>query len=148
MLDQEQELLTPSMEDYLEMIYRNCLLEGHVRMNQLAEQLHVRTSSTTKIVQKLALLDLVDYEKYGIIQLTEKGKKLGEFLLHRHKVIESFLEKIGVHENLLKDTEMIEHQVSIDLLENIEIFNHFLAHRPDIIEDFHLFRQTNGVKEE
>ncbi len=37
---------------------------------------------------------MVDYEKYGIIQLTGgEGKSLGKFLLNRHNIIEEFLKK-------------------------------------------------------
>ncbi|WP_414632576.1 metal-dependent transcriptional regulator, partial [Clostridium tyrobutyricum] len=65
MLNQEKNLLTSSMEDYLEMIYRMCRSEDYVRMNQLAKNLNVRPSSATKIVQKLKELGMVDYQKYG-----------------------------------------------------------------------------------
>ncbi len=134
--------LTPSMEDYLEMIYRECLQHGYARINQLAEQLHVRASSTTKTVQKLAKLELVQYEKYGIIQLTQKGGKLGAFLLHRHKITEAFLKKLGLEETLLQDTEMIEHQMSRELVYSLEIFLLFLQKRSDIMPDFQEFKKT------
>ena len=51
MLSSESKVLTSSMEDYLEMIYRIYLDDGYARINQLADKLNVRPSSTT--VQKL-----------------------------------------------------------------------------------------------
>ncbi|HBM75724.1 MAG TPA: DtxR family transcriptional regulator, partial [Clostridiaceae bacterium] len=51
--EQEKRVLTSSMEDYLEMIYRNSLEAGSMRINTLSELLNVRPSSTTKMVQKL-----------------------------------------------------------------------------------------------
>ncbi len=68
------------MEDYLEMIYRICRKEGYARINQLAEKLNVRPSSATRTVQRLNSLGMVDYERYGIIQLTGEGKRIGKFL--------------------------------------------------------------------
>ena len=61
MLNSEDKILTSSLEDYLEMIYRICLEDGYARINQLADKLNVRPSSTTKVVQKLCELKLVDY---------------------------------------------------------------------------------------
>lgn len=140
MINAEKKLLTSSMEDYLEMIYRISKRDGYVRMNQLAKKLNVRPSSATKIIQKLSSLGMVDYEKYGVIQLTEEGKKLGRFLLKRHNIIEEFLKNIGTKEMRLRDTEMIEHSVSLNTLKNIDILNKFLLDNPDIIERFKEFK--------
>lgn len=142
LLVQEHQVLTPSMEDYLEMIYRNCLKEGWARMNQLAGQLNVRPSSASKTVQKLAELGFLDYRPYGIVLLTDKGKQMGGFLLHRHKVLEDFLRKLGLTDTLLQDTEMIEHQASMALLESIEAFLLFLEKNPAVLEKFTSFRQS------
>ena len=127
MINAEKKLLTSSMEDYLEMIYRISKRDGYVRMNQLAKKLNVRPSSATKIIQKLSSLGMVDYEKYGVIQLTEEGKKLGRFLLKRHNIIEEFLKQLGIEETLLKETEMIEHHISFNTLQSIHILNDFYS---------------------
>jgi len=133
-------MLTSSMEDYLEMIYRTCIKKGYARINQLAEKLNVRPSSTTKVIQKLRELGLVDYHKYGIIQLTEEGKAIGDFLLQRHEIIEEFLENLGIEETRLKDTEMIEHDVSLNTLQSIYVLNRFLSENPDVRKQYELFK--------
>ena len=66
LLRQEKLRLSPSMEDYLEMIYRTCKKQGYIRMTSLAQQLNVQASSARKTVQKLAEMKLLAYEKYGI----------------------------------------------------------------------------------
>ena len=148
-LNDENKLLTSSLEDYLEMIYRTCMEEGYVRTNQLADKLNVRPSSTTKVVQKLSQLSLINYQRYGIIQLTEAGKSLGNFLLKRHEVIQEFLRNLGIEETLLKDTELIEHDVSPAAVQIIYVFNKFIADNPDIkrqYEDFRTkFNEDTGI---
>ncbi|NLC44073.1 MAG: DtxR family transcriptional regulator [Clostridiales bacterium] len=144
MLNSESKILTSSMEDYLEMIYRICLKSGYVRVNQLSEKLNVRPSSTTKVVQKLSELGLVDYQRYGIIQLTEDGKSIGEFLLERHEIIETFLRNIGVKETLLKDTELIEHDVSLSALEAIDSLNKFLSDNPQVKKQYEVYRLSKN----
>ena len=111
LLEQNKKLLTSAMEDYLEMIYRDILKEGYLRINTLSELLNVQASSTTKMVQKLTDLGLVDYKKYGIIFLTENGKELGKFLLERHAVIDTFLKFLGAGESvLINGTDRTQHQ--------------------------------------
>ena len=84
-----ENLLTASMEDYLEMIYRLSLNTGFTRIHELSNALNVQPPSATKMVQKLAELKLLKYEKYGVVTLEQDGKKLGQVLLNRHNIIES-----------------------------------------------------------
>jgi len=141
-IKKNKDQLTPSMEDYLEMIYRNCQAEGYVRINQLAEQLHVKAPSASKTVSKLSALGYLAYEKYGIIELTTKGEIMGAFLLDRHESVEIFLRYIGVQDTVLLETELIEHYLSIDTLQNIKILNEFLAASPEILEKLRDFKAT------
>jgi len=96
MLDKQNEAMSHSMEDYLEMIYRCIEKDGYIRINTLAEALNVKAPSATRMVQKLGMLNLLRYEKYGIVRLTPEGEKLGKFLLDRHNTIEKFLINVGV----------------------------------------------------
>lgn len=142
----EKRLLTPSMEDYLEMIYRICKDDDYIRINQLASKLNVRPSSATKIVQRLKNAGMIQYEKYGTIHLTDKGIQVGGFLLKRHNVLEEFLKNIGVEDTRLRDTEMIEHNISINALKGIYILNEFLFNNPDISKELENYR-LNYCKE-
>ena len=82
--------ITESMEDYLEMICRHITENGYIRINFLAEKLHVRPSSASKMVGKLRDMAFVSFEKYGMITLTEEGKRIGAYLLWRHDVLNRF----------------------------------------------------------
>ena len=120
-LDKSKRVLTNSMEDYLEMIYRYSIKEGYTRINTLADA-------------------FLDYKKYGIIQLTKDGERIGKFLLNRHRIIEDFLKIIGVEENLLVNTELIEHNVTTGALSKIEMLNSFFRSNPDIMDKFNEYR--------
>ena len=139
MIKKNNDHLTPSMEDYLEMIYRRCREEGYTRVNQLAEQLNVKAPSASKTVGKLAAKGYLDYEKYGIIQLTAKGEVMGSYLLERHETVEVFLKNIGVTDRVFQETELIEHYLSIDTVEKIKIFNCFMDRHPMVLEKLHQF---------
>ncbi|NLC50937.1 MAG: DtxR family transcriptional regulator [Firmicutes bacterium] len=139
-LGKRKEVLSHSMEDYLEMVYRTSLEGEDIRINTLAESLNVQAPSATKMVQKLGKLGLLHYEKYGSIQLTPKGKKIGKFLLKRHKIIEEFINVIGVEEEKLVNVELIEHNVTRGALKKIEILNHFFQSHPEVYEKFKQYR--------
>lgn len=139
LLSQNQRLITPAMEDYLEMIYRHSLVEDYIRINKLSGLLNVSPPSTTKMVQKLAQLGLIHYRKYGIISLTETGREIGEYLLHRHEVLEAFLENLGVTQNLLIETELVEHSISATSLRRLDLLNAFLSENPEIAQRLRVF---------
>lgn len=133
--------LTPAMEDYLEMIYRNSLKEPHIRINILAQLLNVKASSASKMVKKLGELDLVNYKKYEIVTLTEEGERKGEFLLNRHNTIERFLKFIGCKEDKLIQTELIEHFVTSDTVINMQTLYQFFNENKDIHAKYIKYRE-------
>lgn len=141
-LEKEKNSLTHSMEDYLEIIYRCYLEEGYARINSLSELLNVKASSATKMVQKLTKLGFVNYEKYGIIQLTEKGIAVGGFLLNRHIIIEQFLNIIGVQKDILINVELMEHNITSNALTRIETLNNFFKNNPDILKKFTQYQKS------
>jgi len=112
---------TPSMEDYLEKIYKLIDDKGYARVSDIAEGLEVHPSSVTKMIQKLDKDNYLIYEKYRGLVLTNKGKKMGKRLVDRHQLLEAFLTTIGVQEeNIYKDVEGIEHHLSWDSITCIE----------------------------
>lgn len=111
---------TPSMEDYIELIYMLIEEKGYARVSDIAEALSVHPSSVTKMVQKLDKDEYLVYEKYRGFTLTSKGNKIGKRLVFRHDLLEQFLKIIGVKdENIYKDVEGIEHHLSWDSIDRI-----------------------------
>lgn len=127
-------VITASMEDYIEMIYRLSSDKGFTRVGDLSKELNVRPASTTKMIKKLNEISLVTYERYGYIRLTEDGNIYGKYLLYRHNTVEKFLKIIGVSRNVLEETEKIEHVLSKDTFERIENFIEIINNNPIIKE--------------
>lgn len=131
LLNQDDSILTPSMEDYLEMAYRLGNEKGYTRISDLAEALNVQPPSASKMVQKLAEGGYIIYERYGVIEFTKKGLETGAYLLQRHRAIEEFLQVLGVKDNILADTEKIEHNISAETHRQITIFLRFMRESPE-----------------
>ncbi|NJJ41483.1 transcriptional regulator MntR [Paenibacillus apii] len=126
---------TPSMEDYLERIYKLIDEKGYARVSDIAEGLEVHPSSVTKMIQKLDKDEYLIYEKYRGLVLTTKGKKVGKRLVDRHKLLEEFLAMIGVQEqNIYRDVEGIEHHLSWDSITCIESLVEFFRRDPSRIQ--------------
>lgn len=145
-MKKEDHSLTASMEDYLEMIYRLSMDTGFTRIHELSDSLNVQPPSATRMVQRLAELQLIKYEKYGVIMLKEDGKCMGKALLKRHNTIEEFLRVLGISETgLLMETEKIEHTISEDTIKCFEEYMNFLKDNPEIIIKFDAYRNLEKL---
>ncbi|NOU97078.1 transcriptional regulator MntR [Paenibacillus sp. LMG 31456] len=129
-------MATPSMEDYLERIYKLIDEKGYARVSDIAEGLEVHPSSVTKMIQKLDKDNYLVYEKYRGLVLTSKGQKMGKRLVVRHQLLEEFLTVIGVSEDTIyKDVEGIEHHLSWDSITCIETLVEYFKREPSRIQD-------------
>ncbi|WP_256757148.1 transcriptional regulator MntR [Cohnella sp. WQ 127256] len=132
---------TPSMEDYLERIYRLIEEKGYARVSDIAEGLEVHPSSVTKMIQKLDKDNYLIYEKYRGLVLTSKGKKTGKRLVDRHLLLENFLNIIGVQEDkVYGDVEGIEHHLSWNSITCIEALVEYFNRDPSRGEELSKLR--------
>lgn len=135
--------LTPCEEDYLEMIYRIHLQTNlPIRVNDLANKLNVKPPSVTKMIKKLSNKNIISFEKYKHILLLDKGIELGEFLINRHNTIEKFLKLLDANINLTYETEKIEHTLSNETLNKINILVNFFENNENILKFFHDFSRN------
>lgn len=118
----EHARITSSMEDYLEMIYRLYQEEKSLRIGRVAEYLHVKPSSASKMITNLKAQGLVEFERYGIITLTENGIALGEYLLFRHDILHRFFCFLNHSEDELEQVEKVEHFIDSRTISHIKDF--------------------------
>ncbi|PLT28403.1 transcriptional regulator MntR [Peribacillus deserti] len=135
---------TPSMEDYIEIIYKLIEEKGYARVSDIAEMLAVHPSSVTKMVQKLDHEGYLIYEKYRGLILTSKGKKIGKTLVYRHDLLEQLLRMIGVkEENIYIDVEGIEHHLSWDSIDRIGDLVQLFEENPKILTELKGIQNKN-----
>ncbi len=116
----EHAKVTSSMEDYLEMICRLHHDGQPVRIKELAECLHVKPSSASKMTGNLKKQGLVRFEKYGTVSLTADGLQLGEYLLFRHDVLYHFFCYINQSTDVLEQVEKVEHFILPETVYNLQ----------------------------
>lgn len=119
------------VEDYLEVIYDLIQTKGYARSTAIAERLGVRTASVTGMLQRLHRLDLIVYERYRGLSLTQKGKRMAKDVQQRHLTILRLLRAFGIEEKVAReDTEGIEHHVHKTTIERIGRFVEFVDQHP------------------
>ncbi len=111
-----------AVEDYLKAIYRlQAEIDGPVTTNELGGWLGVTASSASGMLRKLDDLELVSYEPYRGVQLSEAGWQAALRVVRRHRLLELFLsETLGLPWDRLHDeAETLEHALSPGLCEVI-----------------------------
>jgi DtxR family Mn-dependent transcriptional regulator len=87
----ESEHLSESKEDCLETILAITEQEGVARVGQIAERLGVSPPTVTTALKALAELDLVNYEPYHFVTMTDSGKRAARLVTRRHRLLKRFL---------------------------------------------------------
>ncbi len=97
---------------------------GEAGTNQLAGKLDVRPATATDMLKKLRDKELINYEKYGKISLTEKGRLEATHVIRKHRLWETFLfDKLGFRWDEVHDVaEQLEHVRSDKLVERLDEF--------------------------
>lgn len=110
----DEKILSSAHEDYLKAIY-TLMAEGtKVNNSALAGYLEVSPASATNMVKKLAELELVEYEPYQSILLTEAGRKVALEVLRHHRLLELYLhQKLNLSwDQVHAEAERLEHVLS------------------------------------
>lgn len=109
-------MITESIEEYLEAIYRLCEQGGAATTTNVAKELKVAPASVTQMLKKLAKQRYLKYTPYRGVTLTSKGEKIGKEILRKHRVMEKFLGTLGLPKSRVhKDACELEHHIPDDL---------------------------------
>ncbi len=92
--------------------------------NEMAAYLGVKPATATDMLKKLKEKELVAYQKYGKILLTDVGRKKGIAVLRKHRLWETFLyEKLDFSwDEVHEVAEQLEHIQSAKLVDKLEEF--------------------------
>ncbi len=132
--------LTPVMEDYLEAIYELHSDEDikAIRVRDIAKKLDVKMPTVTSMLKVLNDRDLVNYEKYEYLELTDKGKGIGREMKKRHHIIRKFLTSVLNIDMKTADEEAckMEHALGSSTMESLTAFMEFIQVCPRAGDDW------------
>ncbi|MFC3414959.1 metal-dependent transcriptional regulator [Algoriphagus hitonicola] len=98
-------------ENYLKILFNLTHEKGEVNISELSSQLGVSMPTVNSMIKNLQKSDLVHYEKYKPVTLSEKGKKTAALIVRKHRLTEMFLvNKMGFGwEEVHQIAEQVEH---------------------------------------
>jgi len=122
-------MLSYTEENYLKALLKISFDSGNegVGTNELATALKVKPATANDMLKKLKEKELVEYEKYGKITLTNEGRISAIDIIRKHRLWETFLyKKLGFSWDEVHDiAEQLEHIHSQKLIDKLDKFLDF-----------------------
>jgi DtxR family Mn-dependent transcriptional regulator len=116
---------TLTEENYLKCIYKISLnTSDGITTSAIADEMKTKSATVTDMLKKLSEKNLIDYEKYYGVKMTEKGKKVALKIVRKHRLWELFLVKIldFKWDEVHVIAEQLEHIQSDELIARIDKF--------------------------
>lgn len=119
--------LSASQEDYLKLIWYLQDENRKATAKTVAELYSVRPPTVLSMFQQLSKMKLIEYNKTDGALLTKEGEQMARKLVRKHRLIETFLDKVlDLDGNLLhNEAEQLEHVVSDQLMHHIDKYLDF-----------------------
>lgn len=107
--------MSVAIENFVKAIYKNDKHDSNdTKPGNIAKKLGISNAAATDMAKNLANKNLVNYEKYKALELTEEGEKLALKVIRKHRLWEAFLHKtfdMSLHE-IHREAELLEHETS------------------------------------
>lgn len=117
--------MSVAIENFVKTIYKNAKNDSNdTKPGNIAKKLGISNAAATDMAKKLASRDLLHYEKYQALQLTEKGTEMALNIVRKHRLWEALLFKLfdmSLHE-IHREAEFLEHQTSDFLADKISAY--------------------------
>lgn len=137
-------------ENYLKALFHLQNEAGEVGVNELSKALDVKMPSVNSMIKKLAEKDLVIYESYKPVILTEEGRNAAALIIRKHRLTEMFLvEQMGfawdeVHE-IAEQMEHIKSPIFFKKMDELLNYPQFDPHGSPIPCEDGSMPQIDGI---
>lgn len=113
--------ITSGLEDYLEKIYIANINNKPLKGAELARSLNISRASVSEALSRLVAQNLIIYNSYETIQLTNQGLEEAKKVYEKHNTLKKFFELVlNISPNEASDNACkIEHVISQNILNQI-----------------------------
>ena len=109
-------MATSTVEQYIKIIFQEQQKSGSevVQMKQLSEAMNVTPGTATTMVKHLSERGFIRYQPRKGVELLPPGRDLAVRIIRRHRLIETFLERVLDYDwaEVHDEAEQLEHSVS------------------------------------
>jgi DtxR family transcriptional regulator, manganese transport regulator len=138
-------MTTERDEDYLKIIASIIEEKGYAKVKDVAKELELGPSTVTGMFKKLDKAGYINYEKYGGVTLTEKGKEIASRTREKYGMLKEFLMNLGLDEKTAEeDACKVEHVLNPKTAQTLEKFIEFTTKEDEshFLEYFRYFAKT------
>jgi DtxR family transcriptional regulator, Mn-dependent transcriptional regulator len=98
-------------ENYLKALFTLADVNGEVSVTDVSKHLDIKMPTVNSMMKRLSEKDLVHYESYKPLRLTDAGRKEAALIIRKHRLTEMYLvERMGFGwEQVHEIAEQIEH---------------------------------------
>ncbi len=125
--------LSASQEDYLEMIFFLSREVGKIRPKEIAARMKVRAASVTGALKALADKGLINYVPYGSVTLTERGRGIAGGIAGKHEaLLHFFTQVLGIPRDEAEEFACtMEHTIPDHILQRLVGFAEYTEKCPE-----------------
>ena len=87
-------MISKALEEYLKNMYILKKQNGNIRVTDVASKMNCTKPSVNKALYNLRDEGRVNYESYGVIELTEEGENLAKKILEAYDIVYIFLKDV------------------------------------------------------
>lgn len=115
-------MISQTEENYLKTLFALTSIKGEASVNEISKHLGIKMPTVNSMMKRLAEKEMVVYESYKPLKLTDKGKKQAAFIIRKHRLTEMYLvERMGFGWEEVHDiAEQIEHIQSPAFFEKMD----------------------------
>ena len=93
-------MISKALEEYLKTMYILKKQKGDIRVTDIANKMNCSKPSVNKAINNLKDNNLINYESYGTIELTDSGENLAKKILEAYDIVYVFFKDVLELENL------------------------------------------------
>lgn len=87
-------MISKALEEYLKTMYILKKQNDNIRVTDIANKMNCSKPSVNKAINNLKDSELVNYESYGKIELTEEGEEIAKKIIEAYDIVYLFLKDV------------------------------------------------------
>ncbi len=119
-------MISKSQEEYLKTMYILNRQNDEIRVTDVANKMNCSKASVNKVLKSLKENNLINYETYGTIELTQEGENLAKKILEAYDIVYLFLKDVLnlEEENAKIEAEKIKTNLSDNTINKLAKYVH------------------------
>lgn len=119
-------MISKSLEEYIKTMYILNQQNGNVRVTDIANKMNCTKPSVNKALHNLKSNNLVNYQSYGTIELTEDGVNLAKKIIETYDIVYIFLKDVlNLEEEQAKEeAEKVKSVIADDTVNKLAKYVH------------------------